>query len=271
MTGTDSQPKDGAATVMRDPLYVIADWDKHFETSRTRGISSLKYVLTPLKRGDGYCDLVANRHGAANLGAWNALISVACSCETRGVLLKNNGKPHTPKSLAKLTHLPERAFSRMLEQALEIGWVTVQKPLGDVRVTPQKPLSDVPKATLRETYETVTEETVFNSTSKEGNPTANSSSDSGSGPTNAVTARFQVCEAIRPLWAPRATAQYQSDVTSTDTLSGAVWDARLDLADNQARVAKVLGWAKTAHRRKNPMAWMTTQIQSLNKETGVVT
>lgn len=127
MTGMESQPKDGAATVMRDPLYTIVDWDQHFETHKTRPLLVLRWIQMPLKRGDGYCELVEGRHGSAHFGAWCALVQVAATCKVRGVLVRNSGEPHTAKSLSVLTHLPVASFKAMFQRAESIGWLSLTR------------------------------------------------------------------------------------------------------------------------------------------------
>jgi hypothetical protein len=107
-------------------LYRVRDWDKHFENNRTRILANLSWVPMPNKMdGDGYTQLVDHKSGAAHLGAWLAIVEVASKCHPRGTLVREDGTPHTPDSLARVTRLPARVFDEVLPRlaSRELGWM----------------------------------------------------------------------------------------------------------------------------------------------------
>ena len=108
-------------------LYRIKNWDS-FENNRTRKMKQMLWIPVPNKHdGDGYTELVDREDGAAMLGAWLAILQVASKCSVRGTLLRDNGNPHSPKTISRLTRLKEDVISQALELLLsdEIGWLEV--------------------------------------------------------------------------------------------------------------------------------------------------
>jgi hypothetical protein len=75
--------------------------------------------------GDGYTQLVDHKSGAAHLGAWLAIVEIASKCHPRGTLVREDGTPHTPDSLARVTRLPGRIFAEVLPRlaSKQLGWV----------------------------------------------------------------------------------------------------------------------------------------------------
>lgn len=126
---------------MTDTLYQITDWDKNFENNRTRKLRALRYTLSPTRFGAGYSEMLRGRAGAARFGAWCATCKVAAtSPPPRGKLIQGNGQPHTPKTLARFTRIPESTIIGMIERALEVGWLEVVASPVDVQgVTPPSP------------------------------------------------------------------------------------------------------------------------------------
>ena len=78
---------------------------------------------------DGYVELVGYQDGAAHLGAWYAILMVASRAKPRrGVLLKEDGRPHTAESLARVTRLPETIVTEAIPRLLGIGLLEVVDP-----------------------------------------------------------------------------------------------------------------------------------------------
>jgi hypothetical protein len=109
---------------MKDCLRVV-DWNTRYENNRTRDLKFMAWVPVPNKMdGDGYTELVAHESGSAHLGAWLTIIQVASKCNPRGVLLRDNGEPHTAQSLARISRLPVSVYEATIPRLLEIGWLT---------------------------------------------------------------------------------------------------------------------------------------------------
>lgn len=111
-----------------DKLYNIRDWDGNFENNRTRKMKHMMWVPVPNKHdGDGYTELVDREDGAEMLGAWLAILQVASKCAERGTLVRDNGTPHTPKTIARQTRLKEGVICKALGLLCspDIGWLQV--------------------------------------------------------------------------------------------------------------------------------------------------
>ena len=117
---------------MTSPLYRIADWDKHFENNRSRVLQRLLWVPIPNKQdGDGYIELVEDHpNGAAHYGAWCAIVLVASKCEPRGTLQREEGVPHTPKTLSRKCRIDPDVLGEALPRLVKIGWVEEIRHLG---------------------------------------------------------------------------------------------------------------------------------------------
>jgi len=111
-------------------VYRIRDWDEHFENNRSREIANTRWVPVPNKLDShGYIELTMTEEdedpvaGAARFGAWMTMVQVASRCERRGTLTRNNGKPHTARTLAVHTRLPEAVFKDTIAKCLELQWL----------------------------------------------------------------------------------------------------------------------------------------------------
>lgn len=101
--------------------YRIANWDDHFENSRSRQIADARWCPIPNRfDGDRISDLIGDG-GDAIYGAWCAALLVASRCEPRGQLIRTSGKPHTPKTLSRMTGISVKSFEKMLQLACSVG------------------------------------------------------------------------------------------------------------------------------------------------------
>lgn len=126
-------------------LYRIRDWGTLFENSRSRRIESLDWVPVQNKHdGDGFLTIMAHPKAAEIYAAWHLILQVASKCAPRGVLVRENGKPHTPGSLAIKT----RGKASWFELALpilcsdDVGWVIAEGEPDGIQVTPECHPSD---------------------------------------------------------------------------------------------------------------------------------
>ena len=111
-------------------IYRIKDWEQHYETSETRKLKRLDWVKLSTKlNGDCALTLIeGHKDGPTHWAAWVAIIQVAAISKQRGVLIQDNGEPHTAETLSRKTHLPkewfEGALSRLASSA--VGWVITE-------------------------------------------------------------------------------------------------------------------------------------------------
>lgn len=107
--------------------YRVRDWEAIYENNRTKELKRMSWVPIPNKMdGDGYTELVDHEHGAAHFGAWVAIIEIASKCETRGTLVREGGKPHDARSLARMSRLPVNLFEEVIPRLIgPIGWLEV--------------------------------------------------------------------------------------------------------------------------------------------------
>ncbi len=122
---------------MTEKFYRIRDWDKHFENNKSRIVKDVKYVLMPNKMdGDGYTQLVDHKNGAAHLGAWHAIVSVASKCHPRGTLVRDDGTAQTPESLSRMSRIPARLILEVIPRLVAIGWLEVTDSVEDGTLVP---------------------------------------------------------------------------------------------------------------------------------------
>ena len=110
------------------PLYRVRNWDKHFETHRTRELKKIDWVPIPNSHdGDGYTELLDHPDGMAHYGAWLLILAVASKSTPRGVLIRdieNGDNPaHIPRTLARLTRGSAATFEEAIPRLVSIGWL----------------------------------------------------------------------------------------------------------------------------------------------------
>jgi hypothetical protein len=124
---------------LTENLYRVRDWNEHYENNRSRVISDLTWVPIPNSHdGEGYCILMAHSHAAEIFAAWILILQVASRCHPRGTLMRDNGTPLTPSTLAMRTRGKTEWFEMAMPILLEIGWLTLETTMGlksDARVT----------------------------------------------------------------------------------------------------------------------------------------
>jgi len=74
---------------------------------------------------DSYVELVTHEDGAAHLGVWAAILMVASKAKPRGVLVRDDGRPHNAASLARVTRLPESVTASAIDRLLKIKLLEV--------------------------------------------------------------------------------------------------------------------------------------------------
>jgi len=111
----------------RPPLLRVRDWDRLYENNRSREMKRTGWFPAPNDlSGDGYVELVSHENGAAHLGARTALLMVASKAKPRrGLLVREDGRPHTAESLSLITRLPASILEIAIKRLLEIGLLEV--------------------------------------------------------------------------------------------------------------------------------------------------
>lgn len=112
-------------------LYQVIDWDRCFETHRTREKDSQSHCLVPNKQnGEGYTQLLTMENGESLYGAFHALILFLSKQPARnrdGYLTEDgtkDGKRITPAELASMIKFSEITVKSMLDTITgEIGWI----------------------------------------------------------------------------------------------------------------------------------------------------
>lgn len=109
-------------------MYRINDWDKHYENSRSRQVKATHWVPIP-NAFDGHMitDLI-EQGGDKCYAAFVATILVASRCNPRGTLILSSGKPHTSRSLHRITGISEKAFDQMFQLSVDIGLMSDLSP-----------------------------------------------------------------------------------------------------------------------------------------------
>src|SRR5258706_2602080 len=111
------------------PRMRIRNWDRTHENHRSRELKHLLWFSVPNDpSADAYVELVSHPDGAAHLGVWLGLLMVASRATPRGQLVRENGLPHTPESLALVIRLPESLIKVAITRLLEIGLLEIDKP-----------------------------------------------------------------------------------------------------------------------------------------------
>jgi hypothetical protein len=107
-------------------FYRIKDWDGRYENNRSRTVKDLAWVAIPNRHdGEGYSMVMAHPKAAEIFTAWILMLQVASRCQPRGSLLRDNGSPHTPQSLALKTRAKVEWFVIAFEVLAsdEIRWI----------------------------------------------------------------------------------------------------------------------------------------------------
>lgn len=109
-------------------MYRIAKWSEVFEKSEARRIKSLAWVSMPIGfSSHGYQSMIEEfkDQAPAIYGAWCALVALASTLPTRGVLASSRGVPITLDAIARQTFFPVEVYRRLFVWAVkpEIGWI----------------------------------------------------------------------------------------------------------------------------------------------------
>jgi hypothetical protein len=121
---------------MKDPIYKIIDWDRHFENNRSRTVENLRWVCVPNKHdGEGFSTIMEQENAAELFAAWVLILQVASKCQVRGSLVRDDGTPLTARSLASKTRGNVSWFTEALNFfTTKVKWMECQAT--DSQVSP---------------------------------------------------------------------------------------------------------------------------------------
>ena len=116
--------------------YRISSWSETFETADSRKHKSLSWVSLPIDRqSNGYQSMIDHFGDDAPsvYGAWCVLISIAAGCPVRGVLASSRGNAFSISRIARMAHMPQEVFERLIPWALrkEVGWLEIDSHDGE--------------------------------------------------------------------------------------------------------------------------------------------
>ena len=102
----------------------IAKWDDHYENAQSRKVHHLSWVPVPNKHdGEKYSEIMTLSDAPIIFTAWILMLQVASRSQHRGSLLRDDGTPHTPESLALKTRGKAEWFSIAIPILVKIGWL----------------------------------------------------------------------------------------------------------------------------------------------------
>lgn len=109
-------------------IYKISKWNETYENNRSRTVKDLSWVAIPNRHdGENFSSIMAHKDGAVIFSAFVLMVQVASRCQQRGTLMRDNGKPHTPATLATKTRAPEKWFVLAIEYLIkETDWIEVE-------------------------------------------------------------------------------------------------------------------------------------------------
>lgn len=110
-------------------VLAVSRWSEVFETAESRRHRSLLWISVPVSfNSTGLQRLLDEFDGikaAALYGCWNALLKVAATAPTRGVLAGQKGEAYTPGRLARLSGFPQEIFEELIPWCLQVGWLVI--------------------------------------------------------------------------------------------------------------------------------------------------
>jgi len=104
--------------------YRVRNWDRHYETNKTRPLKTLTWIALPVALdSDGYAELLEHPNGAAHFGIFVALLEVSARCVPRGCLRRARKVPHDAASLSRVCRVPAQMVQEALDRLVSIGWI----------------------------------------------------------------------------------------------------------------------------------------------------
>lgn len=111
-----------------DRIYRVTKWRDRYETAESRRHKVLTWVSMPIDFcSNGYQSLVEEfgEDAPSIYGAWCALVAVAATTPTRGLLASSRGQAYSITRIARMTCFPAAVFERLIPWASrpDVGWL----------------------------------------------------------------------------------------------------------------------------------------------------
>ncbi len=121
------------------PLLRVARWAERYEVNRSRELKNLAWLALPTDlASDSYVELLDHPNGAAHWGCWTTILMAAARSTPRGTLLRDGGRPHTARTLATLTRMPESIVVELLRRAIALSLLEIVPPTQGDATIPQE-------------------------------------------------------------------------------------------------------------------------------------
>ena len=112
---------------MRQQAYRVKDWSALYENNRTREMKNMQWVPVPIKHdGEGYMEVMSHPNGLKIFACWILILETAAKSHPRGTLLRRDGTPLGPRSIATKTSCADidamtEAFAVL--SSPQVGWL----------------------------------------------------------------------------------------------------------------------------------------------------
>lgn len=105
-------------------VYRIRNWNELYETNRSRRVTDLEWFKARVQIGtEEFSELMAMEDGIAFYGVLFVTLQMAVRGHPRGTLIRFDGTPHTPESIARAVHLPTSVCASAVLALTSIGWL----------------------------------------------------------------------------------------------------------------------------------------------------
>ncbi len=104
------------------PIMRVRDWSDRYENNRSREMKDTRWFPMPNDlSADSYVELLAHPDGPAHLGVWTGVLMLASRAKPRGSLVRADGRPYDPESLALVIRQPAPIVRAAIERLIQIG------------------------------------------------------------------------------------------------------------------------------------------------------
>ena len=107
-------------------FYRIAKWRTTFECSNTHRVQRMHWCRFPLEAESSGLSCLQDMDAATGMayyGVFCALLRIAANGTPRGVFRRQNGTPHTSKSLARAIGTDEELVAPAIEALISVRWI----------------------------------------------------------------------------------------------------------------------------------------------------
>lgn len=128
-------------------MLSIKNWDKRFETHRTREMKKLDWVPIPTSMDDdGYVQIMDHPDGTAHYACWIAIVSISArapAASLRGKLVKSDGEtPHDIASLSRISRIHDSFMETAVQRFIhELHWLEQDCESENIEVTENRGFS----------------------------------------------------------------------------------------------------------------------------------